>query len=162
MPRLLLILLLGVAIGGELPLSAARAGDANACIDQCFSTFQPPSDCPSCTESRDECVARCSNVGPSFGAIAYGPGSGAWGSAYDWDSREKAESTAMANCQKYANDCEVEVWFQDQCGAVAAEDGRSVYWGLGDGEGAAREDAMSKCAKGGGKNCQVQASQCSR
>jgi hypothetical protein len=162
MPRYLRVLILSAAFGVTLPLAGAWAGDANACIDQCFSTFSPSADCPDCTESRDECVAQCSKVGPSFGAIAYGRGSGAWGSSYQWDSREKAESTAMANCQKYAKDCEVMVWFSDQCGAVAAEDGGDAYWGLGDGEGAAREDAMNKCAKGGGRNCQVQASQCSR
>jgi len=128
----------------------------------CFSNFQPPADCPYCTESRDECVNQCSSVGPAYGAIAYGRTSGAWGTSYQWDSQEKAESVALQNCQKYASDCEVLVWFHDECGAVAAGDDGSAYWGLGDGEGAARENAVNKCAQGGGKNCQIQAAQCSR
>jgi len=143
-------------------LGSAWAGDANACIDQCFSTFQPPADCPTCTEPRDECLQQCSQEGPSYGAIAYGRKSRAWGSSYRWDSREKAESVALQNCQQNGDDCEVIVWFYDQCGAVAAGDADDAYWGLGDGEGAARADARNKCAQGGGKDCRIQAAQCSR
>ena len=101
-------------------------------------------------------------MGPSYGAIAYGKTSGAWGSSYSWPSQDKAESVAMQNCQKYANDCEIMVWFHDECGAVAADDDGNAYWGLGDGTGGAGENAMQKCGNGGGKNCQVQAAECSR
>ena len=100
---------------------------------------------------------------PAYGAIAYGKKSGAWGYSYHWDSRAKAESVAMENCSKNGNDCEVMVWFQRECGAVAAPaDAGAAYWGLGDGEGAAREEAMRQCTKDGGKGCEVKVSQCSR
>lgn len=99
---------------------------------------------------------------PRYGAIAYGRTSGAWGSSYQWDSRAKAESTAMQNCKEHGDDCEVMVWFHDKCGAVAATDGDTPFWGLGDSEEQARADAQSKCADGGGRGCEVQASQCSK
>ena len=54
------------------------------------------------------------------------------------------------------------VWYKNMCGAVASADGSGAYWGLGDGIGAARGDALGKCAKGGGKNCTIQVAQCSR
>ena len=95
MLRFLFFLLLSFIFGGAAPLASAWAGDVNSCIDQCFSSFRPPADCPACTGLRDQCLKQCSKVGPSYGAIAYGRTSGAWGSSYQWDSRAKAESTAM-------------------------------------------------------------------
>jgi len=162
MRRFFLILLLSLSFGGAAPLASAWAGNVNACIDTCFSSFHPPYDCPTCTALRDICVKQCSKVGPAYGAIAYGRTSGAWGSSYQWDSRAKAESSAMENCRKYGNDCEVMVWFHDECGAVAAGDDGAAFWALGDGEGQARENAVNKCVEGGGKNCEIEAAQCSR
>ena len=100
---------------------------------------------------------------PSYGAIAYGRKSGAYGFSYKWDSKSNAESVAMQNCAKRGTDCEVMVWFDRKCGAVAARaNGTTAYWGLGDGVGAARAQAMRQCTKDGGKNCEVKVSQCSR
>ena len=162
MRRFFLILLLSLSFGGAAPLASALAGNVNACIDTCFSTFHPPYDCSSCTALRDNCVKECSKVGPAYGAIAYGRTSGAWGSSYQWDSRAKAESTAMQNCKEHGDDCEVMVWFHDECGAVAAGDDGAAFWALGDGEGQARENAVNKCVEGGDKNCEIEAAQCSR
>jgi hypothetical protein len=100
---------------------------------------------------------------PKFGAIAYDHDTGVFGYSYDWGDRAKAESVALQNCaDQNGKACEVMVWFDRKCGAVAAADNADVYWGLGDGEGAARENAQQKCASGGGKNCAVQVAQCSR
>lgn len=99
---------------------------------------------------------------PSYGAIAYGRASGAWGSSYRWDSQAKAESVAMRNCAEHGDDCEVMVWFKEKCGAVASGEGTTAFWGLGDSDGQARADAQSKCVNGGGKACEVQVSQCSK
>jgi hypothetical protein len=98
----------------------------------------------------------------SFGAIAYGRASKAWGESYKWESQRKAESVAMQNCAKHGNDCEVMVWFERKCGAVAAGEGATAYWGLGDSDGEARADAQSKCAKASGSDCEVQVSRCSK
>ena len=69
---------------------------------------------------------------------------------------------ALQNCAAHGKDCEVMVWFEFKCGAVVSGKGTSAYWGLGDGAGAARADALGKCTKdGGGKACAVQVSECS-
>jgi hypothetical protein len=97
----------------------------------------------------------------SYGAIAYGRTSNAFGYSYSWGSEAKAESVAMQNCGQHGNDCEVMVWFEHKCGAVASGGGTTAFWGLGDSDGQARADAQNKCVNGGGKDCEVQVSQCS-
>ena len=98
----------------------------------------------------------------SYGAIAYGRTSKAWGYSYHWGSRAKAESAAMQKCAQNGNDCEVMVWFIRKCGAVASGGGTTAFWGLGYSDGQARTDAQNKCVNGGGKDCEVQVSQCSK
>jgi Domain of unknown function (DUF4189) len=100
---------------------------------------------------------------PSYGAIAYGRKSGAYGYSHGWGDQAKAESVAMENCAQHGSDCEVMVWFDRKCGAVAARsDSTIAYWGLGDGAGAANSQAMSQCTKDGGRGCEVKVSHCSR
>lgn len=99
--------------------------------------------------------------GPSYGAIAYGRGSGAWGVSNNWGSRERAEREALLSCGKNGNDCEVRVWFDRKCGAIVSGDDATTFWGIGNSEGQARADAQKKCADNGGKACVVQAYQCS-
>jgi hypothetical protein len=98
----------------------------------------------------------------SYGAIAYGRTSKAWGYSYHWGSRAKAESVAMQKCAQNGNDCEVMVWFMRKCGAVASGGGTTAFWGLGNNDGQARADAQNKCMNSGGKDCEVQVSQCSK
>jgi hypothetical protein len=97
----------------------------------------------------------------SYGAIAYGRTSGAWGYSHRWGSQAKAESVAKENCAQHGDDCEVMVWFDRRCGAVVASDDSSAFWGLGASEAQARTEAQNKCANGGGKACEVQVSHCS-
>ena len=159
--------LAAAALAGLLAATASFApaladSAVNYCIDRCFSSFRPPPDCSYCTASRDACVKQCSKTAHSYGAIAYGATSGAWGTSYQWQTRAKAESVAMENCKAHGNDCEVQVWFEHNCGAVVTDDGDGIYWGLGDGEGLARKSALDKCAQAGGKGCEVQVATCSR
>jgi len=107
----------------------------------------------------------CTEVSPpaeSYGAIAYGRTSRAFGYSYSWPSRAKAESVAMNNCGEHGDDCEVMVWFDRRCGAVAVGQGSTAWWGLGNNEGQARADALDKCANDGGEGCEIRVSQCSR
>jgi hypothetical protein len=97
----------------------------------------------------------------SYGAIAYGRTSRAWGYSNRWGSQAKAESVAVQNCAQHGNDCEVMVWFEHKCGAVASGEGTAAFWGVGNSDGQARADAQSKCMSGGGKVCKVEVSQCS-
>jgi hypothetical protein len=98
----------------------------------------------------------------SYGAIAYGRTSRAWGYSYHWGSRAKAENVAMQKCAQKGNDCEVVVWFKRKCGAVASGEGTSAFWGLGNSDGQARAEAKNKCVSDSGKDCEVQVSACSR
>ncbi len=139
-----------------------HADSINSCIDRCFNTFHPPSDCPTCTGERDRCVEQCSKTAYSYGAIALGAKSKAWGTSYQWRTRAEAESKALNRCSEHGKDCKVIVWFEHSCGAVATGEVDNIFWGLGNGEGAARKNALDKCVQGGGRNCKVQVSQCSR
>ena len=114
-----------------------------------------------CVEHRQTCTTP-SAPADSYGAIAYGKTSGAWGFSYSWASRAKAESVASQNCAQNAKDCQVVVWFNHKCGAVAADQGNETYWGIGDTVSQAQAVAQKTCVKGGGKSCEVKVSQCSR
>jgi len=98
----------------------------------------------------------------SYGAIAYGRTSTAWGTSYRWDSQEKAESVALKNCKAHGDDCEPIVWYKNQCGAVAVSDAADVFWGLGDTKDVASVVAIAKCQEAGGTNCAAQVAECSR
>jgi hypothetical protein len=116
-----------------------------------------------CVEYEHTCVNEPSVPRPSFGAIAYGKASDAFGFSYGWDNRSKAESVALENCAQHGSDCEVMVWFDRKCGAVAARsDHQYVYWGLGNSDSAARSIAMNECNKDHGPSCAVKVSKCSR
>jgi hypothetical protein len=97
-----------------------------------------------------------------YGAIAYGPKSTAYGYSYGWGTQAQAESTAVKNCAQHGNDCEVAVWFKQECGAVVTDVGTGYYWGLGNTTALALADAKKSCAKQGGKICQEKVSQCSQ
>ena len=113
-----------------------------------------------CVEYR-ECSPWSSAPTASYGAIAYGRTSRAWGYSDRWGSQAKAESVAVQNCAQRGNDCEVMVWFEHKCGAVALGEGTAAFGGLGNSDGQARADAQSKCVNSGGAACQIQVSQCS-
>lgn len=96
----------------------------------------------------------------AYGAIAYSRKTGASGYAYGWDSQAKAESVALENCKKEADDCESTVWYEGECGAVAANGG-NPYWGLGNDASAAGASAMDQCQKAGNQNCKIVVARCS-
>jgi serine/threonine-protein kinase len=90
------------------------------------STPAPPAPTPSPAPAPSPPSAQ----GGNFGAIAYSPSTGANGWAYDYTSRGEAESIALTNCRKYANDCVIPVWFRNACGALATgPKGYGSGWG---------------------------------
>src|SRR5579862_1280137 len=142
-----------IIAGGLLALaSPARADCTSSCV--MYESGE-------CVQTAETCTSTPEPPAPSYGAIAYGSASRAWGYSYGWDNEGKAESVAMENCSEHGSDCEVMVWFEHKCGAVAAGDGTAGFWGLGDSDSEARADAQSKCQSGGGNNCAIQVSQCS-
>jgi serine/threonine-protein kinase len=64
-----------------------------------------------------------------FGAIAYSPTTGAWGSSYDHPTRVDAERAAYNDCRKRAEDCQIPLHFKNACGALAV--GGDGGWGTG-------------------------------
>jgi hypothetical protein len=147
---------LAALVLGALIALAANASARAQCSFGCNRYVQGQ-----CVEYRT-CTPGLSALPPSYGAIAYGRKSRAWGHSYHWGSQAKAESLAMQNCAKHGDDCEIMVWFKRKCGAVVSAEGSVAYWGLGDSEAQARAEAQSQCVKEGGKNCEVEVSQCSK
>jgi len=98
---------------------------------------------------------------PDYGAIAYGKTKKSYGTSYKWGTRAKAESMALKKCSEYENDCEIAVWFRNQCGAVVTRsDSQLHYWGLGKTEAEAKSVAMRECSKNNSQKCEVLISQC--
>jgi hypothetical protein len=84
-----------------------------------------------------------------FGAIAYSPTTRAHGWAYDYTSRSEAQSRAMDECRRHADDCVVALWFRNACGALAAGvDGYGASWGTN--RGLAERSAMESCRRHAG------------
>ena len=145
-----------MALGILFALTAVSPTRAQVCTTTCSNYIEGE-----CSEHTTTCTTPPPPP-PAYGAIAYGRKSGAWGYSDHWNSEQKAESVAMANCAQNGNDCEVMVWFRNECGAVASDQADEAFWAIGDGEGVANENVLNACAKGGGKGCKIEVSQCSR
>jgi len=96
----------------------------------------------------------------NYGAISISPHSGSTGWSHDYSSRWEAEQSSQSNCDQYADDCRVAIWFKNACGAVArAPDGG---WGAdwGDNRQDAEYAAIQSCEKHS-YDCEVIRWQCS-
>jgi len=86
------------------------------------------------------------NPANRFGAIAYSPSTGSHGWSYDYASREEAERVAIANCAQHARDCNVPIWFQNACGALAiGPSGYGSGWAIN--QGLAEAYALGVCGQ---------------
>ncbi|WEZ83158.1 DUF4189 domain-containing protein [Rhizobium sp. 32-5/1] len=95
----------------------------------------------------------------SFGAISISPQNGATGWSHSYSSRWEAEEVAQTNCDQYAGDCRVAIWFKNACGAVArGPDGWGADWG--DNRRDAEYAAIRSCEKHS-YDCQIIRWQCS-
>ena len=138
-------------------IALAVSASAQACVSGCSNYIEGKcSQWTTCIPGSSPPVSM-----PSYGAIAYGRGSRAWGNSYRRGSRAKAESVAMQNCAQHGDDCEVMVWFDRRCGAVAVGEGTAAYWGLGRSDSQARSIAQKQCENDGTKDCEVLVSRCS-
>jgi hypothetical protein len=146
------------ALGVLLALAAGAPARAQVPCSTVCSRY----DQGQCVEYMHYDCSSPSAPAPSYGAIAYGRTSQAFGFSFSWESESKAESVAMRNCGQHGDDCEVMVWFEHRCGAVSSGGGTTAFWGVGDSDGEARADAQKKCQDGGGSDCAVQVSQCSK
>jgi hypothetical protein len=132
------------------------------CLSRCLGSCTGRYDTQYCRDVNNRCGGQCAGKGShDYGAIAYSRRTGATGWSNKYDTRDEAESRALDECRARATDCEIEVWFDDTCGAVAAGD-KGVSWGLGDTARKAQLAALEKCSNAGGTNCEVKESACSR
>ncbi len=67
----------------------------------------------------------------------------------------------MSACRRRARDCDIAVWFEGQCGAVAADAAPTKFFGLGASLSAARSLALTRCVPDGRKVCTVFQPHCS-
>ncbi len=122
------------------------------------SVFEPGR----CNNMPELCGIQCRNQGrDSWGAIAYSVKDGGFGYSEGWTDLTRAKQTAQDNCLKHGTACQVWMWFNHECGALAA-DGEKVGWGTSSSKPSADQRALTECAKNGGKKCAIQVSQCSR
>lgn len=116
-----------------------------------------------CSGMTATCSTECRQGGAggkSYGAIAYSAKDQGYGYSDGWENRKKAEQNAMKYCKQNGKSCKVMAWFYNSCGAVAA-DGKKTGWGQADSKGEAGRQALARCKKSGGKNCQVKTAHCS-
>jgi hypothetical protein len=138
----------------------AQAQSVNRCIDECFSTFSPSENNGS-TELRDECLQQCkAPSGPSvpYGAIAFGPRSGSWGTSYRMGSQSAANRSALARCreQPHGADCTLAAGYAGTCAAVAAVTAKGRFaTGQGRSVESAKAAAMRACQTEMGGACQL-------
>ena len=95
------------------------------------------------------------------GAIAYSAKDKGAGWSFGWNELDKAKNEAMNRCSKQSAACRLWVWFDNSCGAVAA-DGSIVTWGTAYAKKDADQRALLECRKAGGNKCVIEASACSR
>ncbi len=96
----------------------------------------------------------------SWGAIAYSAQDKGFGYSEGWSDLENAKKTAMENCEKHSAKCKLWLWYDHECGAIAA-DGNTVAWGTATAKSNAERRALMECKKAGGKKCVISVSQCS-
>ncbi len=99
-----------------------------------------------------------------WGAIAVSPTSLVWGSSWNYDSMEEAESNALKQCQSTSEgkDCKIALNVADVCVALVMSLPENIYV-TGGPTGAtnfATGNAMLKCKRAGGKACAVITSFC--
>lgn len=94
-----------------------------------------------------------------YGAIAYGSHSGRYGYATDLSTRHEAERAAIRNCD--SRDCEVKVWFRNNCGALAVGKRGITGWAYNTRRGEARDRALEEC-RNRTRECKIVVETCSR
>ena len=100
-------------------------------------------------------LSGAANAQDYYGAIAFSKSTGQTGYSYDYSSRGGAEQAALNKCGE--NDCEIQVWFQNSCGALAqGGDGALGYSWAANNRSQAESRALSEC----GSNCEVLAWAC--
>jgi len=113
----------GILIAG---LCALAAGGAQAdCASQCAYAYGGYGSYNYTTCYQLQCANK-----KSFGAIAFGASSDAYGYSRGKSNASEAQQIAMVNCRASCNDCKLVANFSNACAAVTAvEDKSASRWG---------------------------------
>lgn len=114
---------------------ASTQAGAQSCMEACLDHY----DCAEeagrtdeslrCMKDEDDCKDECGRKANGvFGAIAYSPGSGAWGESHMYDSERGAVQKALSECAESASDCRIVVTYRNGCAAVATGKRGSVSY----------------------------------
>jgi hypothetical protein len=142
------MLAIGPASFASLP---SFAQNCVSCVGRNFLECQ----CPSTPSSRQI---------QSFGAIAYSVSTNNVGYSHGKSSAKVAERVAVSFCSredKGADDCKLEAWFENRCGAIASGDDDIIRWGIDVNKSLAERAALLSCKSHGGKNCEAITAHCS-
>ena len=116
-----------------LPTFVPTASSAD-CVVECMErsgcwSGGSVSDPGRCNNMPELCNIQCrSQTHDSLGAIAYSVKDKGLGYSDGWPDLARAKKTALDNCAKHGTACRLWMWYNRECGALAA-DGEKVGWG---------------------------------
>ncbi len=96
----------------------------------------------------------------TFGAVAHGAKSGAWGVSKPSADQTSAAQDALGFCRQHGADCAVVAVITKECVAVATGANNIVAWSKGATPAKARGKAQAACIKKSGDSCNVAFSGC--
>ena len=153
---------LGIMIGVAAPLAPARAD----CVSDCQASTYCDSDMNAsgeCGRRLNDCyLSQCNRPSISYGAIAYGAQSQAFGFSFGLANAAAAERRALANCAKHGKDCEVVASVANTCAAVAGGSNARYATAEADTRRQAESAALAGCSRAGGDDCEVQVWTCAQ
>ncbi|MGE0666219.1 MAG: DUF4189 domain-containing protein [Sphingomonadales bacterium] len=132
------------------------------CVSDCrASTYCDDTAGWDCSSRLNDCYRReCSGPAASFGAIAYGKVSQAYGYSFGFADSRGAQKKAMATCRINGDDCAIVATFSNGCAAVAAASGPGYAVAQGGTEQAAQAQALKRCRADGITGCEIQVWSC--
>ena len=98
--------------------------------------------------------------GDSFGAIAYGAKTLAWGAYAGATTADEARQKALTTCSRRADDCQVVTNFSNTCAAVAVNAGGVTFVQMDARRGNAENFARQACLKRDPAGCRIADSIC--
>jgi len=155
---LLLLVILALGLKPSRPNSAVGGDCLYECEGPICADYGNHADF--CADLRAKCQARCSGR-RWWGAIAYSAKDKGFGWSTGWNDVSDAKKEALRRCAVQGTACKLWAWFENECGAVAA-DGNIVTWGTAYLKENAQRRALDECRKAGGKNCAIAAWACSK
>jgi len=156
-PRFPAILALSLVLA-LLRLGPAWADCNQACLNSCRVTT-PGSTYWACVMSCGR--NNCKKPTVSYGSIAYGAQSRAYGFSNQFADTAKADQFALGKCAQHGDDCKIVASFLNKCAAVAAPDGGDAFVTAEAPSGeAAQSKALQDCEAKGKGSCAIQVWSC--